>query len=230
MSDCTIERIPAYADLSSSQYLVVYSDSGAERARLCTTDGGNSTILGLLQDANASAAGEMAQVVTKGYAWGIASEALEPDDFVTCDTAGKLRKVDSCGDYILGRYAPQYSSSGSVRPDAAANDRIRVLLFDDKARRNIGQNSKVINFASIATLRDASDTITVTGAATGDYAFVNPNAQITAGTADLGVHIYAYVSAADTVTVVAVNPTAGAIDLASNTYLVTVIKAGTMLS
>lgn len=69
---------------------------------------------------------------------------------------------------------------------------------------------------SIAAAGTATTTITVTGAAVGD------EARVTFGVSLGGLQASAYVSAANTVTVVLQNPTAGAIDLASTTIRATV--------
>lgn len=79
--------------------------------------------------------------------------------------------------------------------------------------------SKVHDFASITAVNTATTTLTVTGAQTGDSVIVNPSTALEAG-----IVVYGFVSAADTVTIVANNPTAGAIDPASRTYYVTVLK------
>jgi hypothetical protein len=71
-----------------------------------------------------------------------------------------------------------------------------------------------LNFPSIAAAGTQVLTITVTGAATGDAVHIGvPTAAINAG-----VIYWGYVSAANTVTVVANNITAGAIDPASGTF------------
>lgn len=72
---------------------------------------------------------------------------------------------------------------------------------------------------SIATGTSASTTITVAGAAIGDFA------QASLGVSTVGLALTATVTAADTVTVVLANPTGGAIDLASTTLFVHVTKA-----
>lgn len=74
-----------------------------------------------------------------------------------------------------------------------------------------------IDFASLAADASATDTITVTGAATGDTVLLQPQ-QIG------GVSLYGHVSSADTVTVTAINHSAGAIDPASTSIRATVIK------
>jgi len=66
--------------------------------------------------------------------------------------------------------------------------------------------------ASLAAAATATATITVTGAAVGDFVIVSPGVSLA------GLVMTAYVSAADTVTVVLYNPTAGAVDLASSTW------------
>jgi hypothetical protein len=85
-------------------------------------------------------------------------------------------------------------------------------LFD-----NLWTASGVIDFGSIADGDEASDTIAVPGVALGDIV-LGVSASISA--ADLT--ITAYVSAANTVTVLVANNTGGAVDLASATYRVVV--------
>lgn len=77
-----------------------------------------------------------------------------------------------------------------------------------------------LNFGSIATLEQADLTITVAGAAVGDYVTLALPAAPTAG-----IVFNAFVSAANTVTVRATNITAGAVDPAAGTYGVLVIAA-----
>ena len=79
--------------------------------------------------------------------------------------------------------------------------------------------SKTHDYGSIGAVATATTTLTVTGAAAGDTVLVTPSTALEAG-----IVVYGYVSAADTVTIVANNPTAGAIDPASRTYYVSVIK------
>ena len=71
---------------------------------------------------------------------------------------------------------------------------------------------------SIAAAGTTTTTITVTGAALGDYA------RVSFGVSLAGLNATAYVSASNTVTVVLHNPTAGAIDLASTTIRARVSK------
>jgi len=79
--------------------------------------------------------------------------------------------------------------------------------------------SKTHDFGSIGAVSTATTTATVTGAATGDSVLITPSTALEAG-----INVYGYVSAADTITIVANNSTAGAIDPASRTYYVSVIK------
>lgn len=79
--------------------------------------------------------------------------------------------------------------------------------------------NKTHDFGNITAVNTDTTTLTVTGAQTGDSVIVNPSTALEAG-----IVVYGYVSAADTVTIVANNPTAGAINPASRTYYVTVLK------
>lgn len=79
--------------------------------------------------------------------------------------------------------------------------------------------SATLDFPSIAAAASADLTITVTGAAVGDMvALARPAAPAA------GLVFQAFVSAANTVTVRATNITAAAVDAASATYTVAVIK------
>lgn len=79
------------------------------------------------------------------------------------------------------------------------------------------QNSYTVTFnpASVAAASVSAQTVTVTGLTTNDIIVVNPPALPT------GLALAsAYASAANQATFVYVNPTAGAIDAGSGTYLV----------
>lgn len=217
MSDLII-RAKAGESLTTKQYFGVYVDgSDGENVKLVATDGGpaGSLCLGLLQ--NEPADDDVAQVAIHGIAKGKAGEALEPFDQLTFNASGKLRKADSAGDHIVGYYIPQ--ASGNALPDAATDDVINVLLCDDKSRRVSLGGSATADLASANTDTNTTTTVTIAGAAVGDVALVSPSAALEAG-----LSLYAYVSAADTVTVVAVNATSGTVNPASNTFNVIVIK------
>lgn len=77
-----------------------------------------------------------------------------------------------------------------------------------------------LDFASAAAATNVTATVTVPGADPKDTVLVSEVAALGSS-----LIISGYVSAADTVTVVARNPTGSAIDQASTTYRVTVIKA-----
>ena len=80
------------------------------------------------------------------------------------------------------------------------------------------EGSATYNAPSIASGGTTTTTVTVTGAVLGDYA------QASFGTSLVGLVCTAYVSAANTVTIVLYNPTGGAIDLASTTLKVRLAK------
>lgn len=79
--------------------------------------------------------------------------------------------------------------------------------------------SKAFDWPSVANGVQATTTVTVTGAALGDYADASMGLDLQ------GMRLTAYVSAADTVTAVLRNDTGGAVDLASGTLRAQVRKA-----
>ena len=123
----TIQGI-AGEDLSSSQYLVVYADGGDSERLKVAGAAGNATVVGVLL--NKPADEEVCEVCMSGFAPGIAGGALEPFDVLTTDAAGKFVPATTQDDYRLGQYVPPLENGAYV--DAAAGDKIRVLLFGNK--------------------------------------------------------------------------------------------------
>jgi predicted RecA/RadA family phage recombinase len=80
--------------------------------------------------------------------------------------------------------------------------------------------TQALDFPSIAAAASADLTVAVAGAVVGDAVLLGRPAAPTAG-----LIFQAFVSAADTVTVRATNITAGAVDAASQTFRVTVLRA-----
>jgi len=72
--------------------------------------------------------------------------------------------------------------------------------------------SCTLDSASVGTTATATDTVTVAGVALGDMVI-----GMSVGVSEAGLMRRAYVSAANTVTIVTVNPTGSSIDLASTT-------------
>lgn len=86
--------------------------------------------------------------------------------------------------------------------------------------RAMGLAQVTFDPASIATATTAEQTFTVPGARVGDFVFTSkPTA-----TAGFGV-VNARVSAADTIAITAVNPTAGAVNPGSETWTVFWVRA-----
>lgn len=85
--------------------------------------------------------------------------------------------------------------------------------------RFIGIVQVTFDPASIATVTTAEQNMTVPGVKLGDFVFVS-KPTVTAG---FGV-VNARVSAADTVTITAVNPTAGSVNPSSETWTVMVVR------
>jgi hypothetical protein len=92
------------------------------------------------------------------------------------------------------------------------------LVYPLGAGYGVLNGSKTFDWASLATGAQQTTTVTVTGAALGDFA--DASMSISLG----GTILHAYVSAADTVTVVQRNDTGGAVDLASGTLRARVRK------
>ena len=86
------------------------------------------------------------------------------------------------------------------------NDQFRGLFTDT------WDVTCTLNSASVATTATATDTVTVAGVALGDMVL-----GMAIGVDEAGLVRRAYVSAANTVTIVTYNPTAGSVDLASTT-------------
>jgi hypothetical protein len=105
------------------------------------------------------------------------------------------------------------------------NDAVQAIVATDAvlvalALTKIKRGSASLNFAEIATTASETLTIAVTGAATGDDVVVTTNAAPVAG-----LVYQAWVSAADVVSVRAINITADPINAAAQTIRVLVLKA-----
>lgn len=84
--------------------------------------------------------------------------------------------------------------------------------------KSILNGSGTIDPGSLLDGAGETVTITVTGAAIGDYAMVSPGVDLQ------GISVTVYVSAVDTVSCRIQNETGGTIDLASSTWKAKVIK------
>lgn len=89
-----------------------------------------------------------------------------------------------------------------------------LALFDQV----VGNATATIDPASIAAAGSVTAAVTVTGAVLGDFVMV------ASGVSVGGLSFSASVTAADTVTIVLANNTAGAIDLASSVWKVKVLR------
>ena len=93
------------------------------------------------------------------------------------------------------------------------NDQFRGLFTDT------WDVSCTLNSASVATVSTATDTVTVSGVALGDMVL-----GMSIGVDEAGLVRRAYVSAANTVTIVTYNPTASSVDLASTTLNLVIVR------
>ena len=93
------------------------------------------------------------------------------------------------------------------------NDQFRGLFTDT------WDVTCTLNSASVATTATATDTVTVAGVALGDMVL-----GMAIGVDEAGLVRRAYVSAANTVTIVTYNPTASSVDLASTTLNLVIVR------
>ena len=93
------------------------------------------------------------------------------------------------------------------------NDQFRGLFTDT------WDVTCTLNSASVATTATATDTVTVAGVALGDMVL-----GMSIGVDEAGLVRRAYVSAANTVTIVTYNPTASSVDLASTTLNLVIVR------
>ena len=93
------------------------------------------------------------------------------------------------------------------------NDQFRGLFTDT------WDVTCTLNSASVATVSTATDTVTVSGVALGDMVL-----GMAIGVDEAGLVRRAYVSAANTVTIVTYNPTASSVDLASTTLNLVIVR------
>ena len=93
------------------------------------------------------------------------------------------------------------------------NDQFRGLFTDT------WDVTCTLNSASVATTATATDTVTVAGVALGDMVL-----GMGLGVDEAGLVRRAYVSAANTVTIVTYNPTASSVDLASTTLNLVIVR------
>jgi hypothetical protein len=94
------------------------------------------------------------------------------------------------------------------------NDQFRGLFTDT------WDVTCTLDSASLATVSTATDTVTVPGVALGDMVI-----GMAIGVSEAGLVRRAYVSAANTVTIVSYNPTGSSVDLASTTLTLIVARA-----
>ena len=94
------------------------------------------------------------------------------------------------------------------------NDQFRGLFTDT------WDVSCTLDSASVSTVSTATDTVTVPGVALGDMVI-----GMSIGVSEAGLVRRAYISAANTVTIVTYNPTGSSVDLASTTLQLVIGRA-----
>lgn len=174
----------------------------------------NLTYLGRAEemvDNAAGADGAKSVLVRRGKAFRFANSGADP---VTQASVGKL-----C--YIVDDQTVALTNGNGTRSPAGVVLAVGAdgVVVAEAGRANLTATA-ALDFAAIAAAGSADLAIAVAGAAVGDAVSLGLPAAPTAG-----LVFQAFVSAAGTVTVRAMNITAGAVDAAAATYRVTVHKA-----
>jgi hypothetical protein len=128
-------------------------------------------------------------------------------------------------------FLPGNDSAGTPMAIGARHEGLAVWVRDEdrlyvwsgsawlmQTAGQVQNGSATYDAPNLAAAATTTTTVTVTGAALGDLAIAS------LGVSLAGIMLTAYVSAADTVTVVLFNPTAGSIDLGSATLRARVFK------
>lgn len=164
-------------------------------------------------------------VADPGASWDVEAATKA---WVRADGALCLGLVSDPRVILRGSAAPESNVTGS-RGDVyvrTGNTGLGLYVKSQGDATNTGwtcisalKGSKTQDWASVADGTFATTTVTVTGAALGDFALASMDAALTAGT-----WLSAFVSATDTVTVTLHNESGGAVDMASGTLAVRVQK------
>lgn len=181
----------------------------------------SSTIIGI--SLRACASGEICEVVTQGFARLSFAGVVAAGGMVKCDSNGE-GVAATAGELAHARYIGQTSTTDSTIPNTADNDLKEVLLIAPGVQYFAGvklRSTVAVNFDNILANTTGEATATVTGAAAGDEVNVNPTSSLESGLV-LGT---SYVSAANTITIRLGNVTVGAINPASQNFVITVDPA-----
>lgn len=141
----------------------------------------------------------------------VSAQAWSAGDRVYWDNAAKLCTTVATGNLLIGS-----AVLAAVNPSSTG----RVLLDGSADRRQVLQATATLNFPSIAAAASADLTIAVAGALVGE-----PVALALPAAPQAGLVFISFVSAADTVTIRAMNITAGAVDAPAVDFTVAVIKS-----
>ena len=181
----------------------------------------SSTIIGISQRACAS--GEICEVTIQGLARLSFAGTVAAGGMVKSDGSGE-GVAATAGALAHARYIGQTSTTDATIPSTADNDIKEVLLIVPGIQYFAGiklRSTVAVNFDNILANTTGEATATVTGAVVGDEVNVNPTSSLESGLV-LGT---SYVSAANTITIRLGNVTVGAINPASQDFVITVDPA-----
>jgi hypothetical protein len=208
----TVIKLTAGGTINAGRFVAL---SGGQAVQASSA---SASIIGISE--RAAASGELASVIVSGFADLDMAAVVAAGGYVKADSNGK--GVEATASALTHARIIDYTGSGdSTIPSTASGDTRKVLLVEPFPyfSRTPLLASATLNFGSISAGATAELTTTVTGAATGDIAYVN------APSLEANLQATAAVTGADTVTVRVANISAGSIDPASQSYLVRVEPA-----
>jgi hypothetical protein len=149
------------------------------------------------------------------------SGSTEPDDdessFATASGVWLIQAVSF--DFVDATQLPDESVQDE-------NDEDEPLRFASSFASKVLTGTATNSINSVASVSSASFIGTVTGSTVGDRVIANPPAQLGASSTDTGrLSHHAFVSSADTVTIIFSNPSAASATIISGTWNLTVIKS-----
>jgi hypothetical protein len=149
------------------------------------------------------------------------SGSTEPDDdessFATASGVWLIQAVSF--DFVDAAQLPDESVQDE-------NDEDEPLRFASSFASKVLTGTAINSITSVASISSASFIGTVTGSSVGDRVIANPPAQLGASSINTGrLSHHAFVSSADTVTIIFSNPSAASATITAGTWNLTVIKS-----
>jgi hypothetical protein len=202
--------------LTGQQYRAVYADSAdSHKVKVHKNTAPENRPCGILTREGADDA--IVDVCFGGVCKAeIGTAGAAPHALLSTDASGRLETAAK-GEWAIARLL-QALRAGAIRANATVGELRDVEVFAQPFIVGGGLTAtKTHDFGSINSLATATTTQTVAGAAAGDTVIVEANSL------EPGLTVAGEVTAANTVTITVTNHSAGAIDPASQDFVITVI-------